>query len=153
MAKIPQVNKYLLRTSQERVKKLERETEVDMFLLQENRLGIEKIRLLVPPGIAVYQVIAPFRNKGIKGIELFFTIHENAGDFEKAYLSKVALGENEGLNCRAMVIELMRYPWYDNNDSSKIFNTISHSGKNSNLYLVNYKLHISEKHPLIKVHF
>jgi len=141
MAKRVSVTRWLLKQSPEVVRGLEREgTFVEVG--DSKRLNIHSMKLIVPMGIEVYHIIRKVRNLG----EFFFLTREGQ-DMNPAYLSHVLADEEAGLNYARNVADLLRYPWYDNSDSSKLFERIANSSGRSNLYLIDVTRR-TDRHPL-----
>ena len=128
MGRITHVTGWLLGQSPKIVKKLKRNGEF-IEVGDSEKLGLKDVKLIVPEGIAVYQVIREVRNNG----EFFFTAREGS-DTTHAYLSWLNQS-NKPLNIKENIGELLKYPWYDNLDSSKVFERFYGSSKDTNLYL------------------
>jgi len=104
MAKnIASVTGWLLKQSPNLVEKLEKEGDL-IKVRDEEKLGLKNVRLLVPSGIDVYQVIREVRNKGL----FFFTARANK-DTAPAYCSYIEDTERSLSFMRNAGI-LLRYP-------------------------------------------
>lgn len=119
---------WLLKQSPEIVRELPREGDLAVLLGNSEKLGLEKVRLLVPQGIVVYHVTVGFRNKG----ELLFTAQEGL-DMGPAFLS-VVTKQGRGLNYAKNMGELLKYPWLCSEDSGYALHRLKSTQRNAVFY-------------------
>jgi len=98
------------------------------------------MKLLVPVGVDVYESLGDFRYKE----QFFFTVRSKGG---WAYLS-VIIPEDGALNYAKNTGELLKYPWFTNEDSSFIFDKLQRGMFNATRY--GRKICIKTPHPFLK---
>jgi len=143
MAKnIAHVTRWLLEQTPEIVKRLERKGDI-VEVGDSEKLLIKNIKLLVPEGIEVYRVISEFRDLG----EAFFTAREG-NNATPAYLSLVTQA-NGALNFMKNAGDLLRYPWYNHEDSSEIFYRLCSIKKDLLIHIYSFTQQ-DAPHPFLK---
>jgi hypothetical protein len=139
------INRWVLRTSPEVVRLLERQGNVEengfCWVKREKPMGFEKMLLIVPPWIEVYDAIG-YNNERPDG-NIFFASDIN--DDGTAYAS-VIYRKGDGLNYARNTAVLFNCPWYDANDSARMFTKLAER-KHNNLLVGSIKIS-GQKHPL-----
>ena len=97
------------------------------------------VKLLVPVGIEVYQVVKLYRNKEV----LFFS--SRTDDYSPAYASAVA-PINERLSSASDFISLFHYPWFDRDSTRQIYTRLVRLAGNS---VLNTSKPNEGRHPLL----
>lgn len=139
----PPINGWVLRKSSEIVRKLEREAGTGWIMVGDSkRLGIERVRLLVPSGIEVFDVIAKYWGAW----QLFFSTQE--GKEGLAYLSVVESCTGS-LNFMKNVGNLLAYPWYGAKESALVFRRIEE--RYSYSPVIGLTPSVNQRHPLLPV--
>lgn len=132
--KIVSASLWLLRSSPEVVRKLERVPESPLCV----RVSYSKDPvLLVPKDIEVYQVSKPLQGDNL----LFFTVKEGA-DFNPSYLSVV---DSTSLSPTISIPNIFEYPWFDNRISSILFDRFFRAARSTSLR--GYKPNETRWHP------
>lgn len=109
---------YVLDRLPEVARKLSLEANLWMFVGESEALGLHKMRLIVPQGVALYHV----RRTG-KQEEYFFACLAT-DPTSQAYLSEVSLGAEGHLNYMHNVGTLCNYPWFDAPSSNLVLSRL-----------------------------
>lgn len=132
------VNKWVLDKSGI-VRRLERDSSGLMVVVGDSKkLEIPNMRLLVRPGLAVYDVAIDYRSNS----QFFFVANEN-DELDPAYLSLVS-SESGGLNYLRNVGKLLEYPWFSLLDSAFVFDRLYRGLTNAPIYARRPKI---DSHP------
>jgi len=123
----PALSLWLLERCPDVVRKLERKSLL-VFVGESRKLEIPDMKLLAPEGIEVFDVVGEYRSKA----QFFFCAR--AGDpTNPGYLSLVEK-YNGSLNFVRNTGELLNYPWFNNQDSSFIFDRLVNGKRNAPIY-------------------
>lgn len=137
------VTRWLLEKSPGIVRKLERMASNIVLLGDSEKLGIKNVKLLVPQGIEVYNVISKCRYNG----EIFFTL-KGEQDMSQAYASVISTKDTKRrLNYMPNTGKLLEYTWFSLQETSHLFNRIARLHGNAPMWNVTPT---EGKHPLLK---
>ncbi|MBS3078687.1 hypothetical protein J4218_01060 [Candidatus Pacearchaeota archaeon] len=136
---LPALSLWLLENCPEVVRKLER-SGLLVLVGDSKKLDLPDIKLIVPDGIEVFDVLWDYRSKA----QFFFCAR--AGDkMNPGYLSLVETRQGI-LDYARNTAKLLYYPWFNRDDSSFIFDRLVNGKRNAPIYA---KTPRTERHPLL----
>jgi hypothetical protein len=135
----PALSLWLLENCLDIVRKLERKGLL-VLVGESKKLDLPRMNLIVPEGIEVFDVLGDYRSKA-----QFFFCARTGDNTNPGYLSLVETCDGT-LDYARNTAALLRYPWFNRDDSSFIFNRLINGKRNAPIYA---KTPRTERHPLL----